>query len=216
MILRRANATDAASLHAFDIGDTPSTWMAEVAEIVSGLVAWQADAAHAELDRQVVVLTDAGDVVAVAAHERQWNETGSVFEHHRYLMVTAVRADRQRHGLARLLVESVLADLQASGTLTVTWLVHPRNIRRSRSRGGVSRVPMKRPRRRIARTSPSCSASREIPRRPELHRCEVERNVLRLQPWQLERPSQVITTDQTAAEVGIASGDVSDSRRKFA
>ena len=127
MILRRATATDAASLHAFDIGDTPSTWMAEVAEIVSGLVAWQADAAHAELDRQVVVLTDAGDVVAVAAHERQWNETGSVFEHHRYLMVTAVRADRQRHGLARLLVESVLADLQASGTLTVMWLVHPRN-----------------------------------------------------------------------------------------
>ena len=127
VILRRATATDAASLHAFDIGDTPSAWMAEVAEIVSGLIAWQADAAHTELDRQVVVLTDAGDVVAVAAHERQWNETGSVFEHHRYLMVTAVRADRQRHGLARLLVESVLADLQASGTLTVTWLVHPRN-----------------------------------------------------------------------------------------
>ncbi len=42
-------------------------------------------------------------------------------------MVTAVRGDQQRTGLARLLVESVLADLRSTGCESVEWLVHPSN-----------------------------------------------------------------------------------------
>ena len=42
-------------------------------------------------------------------------------------MVTAIRADRHRQGLARLLAESAVGDMQSSGARSATWLVHPGN-----------------------------------------------------------------------------------------
>ncbi|MEP1123598.1 MAG: GNAT family N-acetyltransferase [Ilumatobacter sp.] len=74
----------------------------------------------------VVAVTD-GHVVGVTAHERLGRSGGRVWNHHRYLMVTAVRGDQQRTGLARQLVESVLADLASTGCESVEWLVHPSN-----------------------------------------------------------------------------------------
>ena len=47
---------------------------------------------------------------------------------HRYLMVTAVRNDQRRTGLARHLIESVLDDLADHGAKSVEWLVHPSNL----------------------------------------------------------------------------------------
>lgn len=69
---------------------------------------------------------DDGGVVAVCAHEATDNGT-RIFVEHRYLMVTAVWPGHERSGLARLLVTSVVADLQRTGARSVTWLVHPRN-----------------------------------------------------------------------------------------
>lgn len=39
----------------------------------------------------------------------------------------AVRHDRQRTGLARLLVEAVIAEMQFDGVQSVSWLIHPAN-----------------------------------------------------------------------------------------
>jgi len=46
---------------------------------------------------------------------------------HRYLMVVAVRHEHRRSGLARLLTESIFAEMQGDGVRTVSWLVHPHN-----------------------------------------------------------------------------------------
>lgn len=43
-------------------------------------------------------------------------------------MVLAVRFDQRRSGVATLLLESVLADMQLRGVMTADWLVHPRNL----------------------------------------------------------------------------------------
>ena len=74
MILRNATTDDGAALEAFDLGDIRSQWLDEVAEIVSGLIAWRDDAEHLPLDRQVVIADDDGEIVAVAAHERVEHE----------------------------------------------------------------------------------------------------------------------------------------------
>lgn len=42
-------------------------------------------------------------------------------------MVVAVRQDRQRTGLARLLAEAVIAEMQSDGVQSVGWLIHPAN-----------------------------------------------------------------------------------------
>ena len=68
-----------------------------------------------------------GESVAVAAHVRLVRTDGRSMPAHRYLMVTAVRADQQRAGLAQHLVESVLVDLRSQGVVSVEWLVDPRN-----------------------------------------------------------------------------------------
>lgn len=57
MIVRSARAGDEIELESFDLGSVSSPWLDEVREIVSGLVAWQRDREHAELDRQVVLLS---------------------------------------------------------------------------------------------------------------------------------------------------------------
>jgi predicted N-acetyltransferase YhbS len=99
-----------------------------VREIVSGLLSWLGDPSADELEREVVVLELNGEILGVSAHEAVTNQLGQAQSGHRYLMVTAVRADHQRSGLATLLVQSVVADLQASGVRFVTWLVHPQNL----------------------------------------------------------------------------------------
>ena len=128
MILRDTTADDESALEAFDLGDIRSQWLDEVAEIVSGLVAWRDDAEHLPLDRQVVIADDDGEIVAVAAHERVEHERLGPLSEHRYLMVVAVRADHQRSGSARVLTESVFADMQRHGVRTVGWLIHPSNL----------------------------------------------------------------------------------------
>lgn len=128
MILRDASATDASALESFDLGGQPSVWLDEVAEIVAGLVRWQHDEDHSELDRRVIVAEVDGAVVAVTAHERvEHNTLGPVAEH-RYVMVVAVRADHRRSGIGTVLLESVLAEMQRDGVLTASWLVHPANL----------------------------------------------------------------------------------------
>lgn len=114
MIIRHARDSDAEQLESFDLGASGS-WLDEVAEIVAGLVAWRSDPHAEHRDRQVIVAVTDGHVVGVTAHERLVRSGGRVWNDHRYLMVTAVRGDQQRTGLARLLVESVLADLRSRG-----------------------------------------------------------------------------------------------------
>jgi N-acetylglutamate synthase-like GNAT family acetyltransferase len=128
VILRHATTDDESALEAFDLGDIRSQWLDEVAEIVSGLVAWRDDAEHLPLDRQIVIADDDGEIVAVAAHERVEHERLGPLSEHRYLMVVAVRADHQRSGIARVLTESVFADMQRHGVRTVGWLIHPSNL----------------------------------------------------------------------------------------
>ena len=126
MIIRHARDSDAEQFESFELGGS-SPWLDEVAEIVAGLIAWRSDPHVAQLDRQVVVAVTDGSVVGVVAHERLARSGGRAWDNHRYLMVAAVRGDQQRSGLARLLVESVLADLASTGCESVEWLVHPSN-----------------------------------------------------------------------------------------
>jgi len=127
VILRHATDADAEALNSFDVGDTSIPWIAEVAEIVAGLLGWRSDPAATDEDRQVVIAERDGELVAVAAHVRLVGADGRSMPDHRYLMVTAVRAGQQRTGLAQHLVESVLVDLRSQGVESVEWLVHPGN-----------------------------------------------------------------------------------------
>lgn len=81
--------------------------------------------------------------MGVAAYELEEVEPGRVYDKRRYLPVTAVHAGRRREGLARLLVDSVIEDMQANGDRVVSWLVEPRKPRRSRSAGGPIATPMR-------------------------------------------------------------------------
>ena len=128
MRLRRVHPDDFPALHHFPLGPPAGgPWLAEVAELVGGLQGWLRSIEAIDRDRHVLVLDDDGEIVGVAAHEAVVDEFGRVHPDHRYLMVTAVRDDRRRQGLARLLVESIVADLQRQGAASVTWLVHPGN-----------------------------------------------------------------------------------------
>jgi ribosomal protein S18 acetylase RimI-like enzyme len=127
VILRHAIESDKDQLEQFDIGLNEEGWLTEVAEIVAGLFAWRGSPNDVELRREVLVLENNNEIVAVAAHELLRNELGRPYPSHRYLMVAAVRADQRRSGLAKLLVESVLNEIQQTGTRTVHWLVHPAN-----------------------------------------------------------------------------------------
>ena len=127
MKLLRLTEADTEALIEFDLGVVNSPWRSEVAEIVKGLGAWESDPAAVALDRQVLVLDDDREIVAVAAHRRLQNPDGHVFATDRYLLVTACRTDRQRSGLARFLVDSIVAEMKRCGTHTLRWLVHPSN-----------------------------------------------------------------------------------------
>ena len=126
MIIRHARASDAEQLESFDIGGS-SLWLNEVAEIVGGLLEWRSDPHAADRDRQVVVAVAEGRVVGVTAHERLIADNRRVWNDHRYLMVAAICGEHQRSGLGRLLIESTLAELRATGCESVEWLVHPSN-----------------------------------------------------------------------------------------
>jgi len=128
VILRDATVDDQSTLEVFDVGDASSPWLNEVAEIVHGLIAWRANPEASNEDRRVVVAVDGDTIEGVAAHTRLLDEHGRAMPAHRYLIVVAVTADRQRTGHARYLVESILAQLQDDGVRTVEWLVHPRNL----------------------------------------------------------------------------------------
>ncbi len=128
MILRHAATDDQSALEAFDLGDTRSPWLDEVAEIVSGLIAWRDDAEHRPLDRHVAIAESEGEIVAAAAHERVEHERLGPLSEHRYLMVVAVSAEHRRSGIARVLTESVFAEMQRDGVRTVGWLAHPANL----------------------------------------------------------------------------------------
>jgi N-acetylglutamate synthase-like GNAT family acetyltransferase len=127
VILRHARSTDQVELEHFDVGPTDDRWLVEVAEIVSGLLAWRDSPADSELHREILVLENDNAIVAVAALELLRDERGRPYPLNRYLMVTAVRGDQRRSGLAKLLVESIVNKLQQSGARSVDWLVHPAN-----------------------------------------------------------------------------------------
>lgn len=126
MRLRRVHADDFPALHHFPLGPSGSSWLTEVTELVSSLPGWLHSIEAIDRDRHVLVLDD-GEIIGVAAHEAVVDEFGRIHPAHRYLMVTAIRDDRRRQGLARMLVESVIVDIQRRGTATVSWLVHPDN-----------------------------------------------------------------------------------------
>lgn len=126
VILRDAIASDDVSLGSFDPG-SGAPWLDEVVEIVDGLIAWRDDPAERSFDRRVVVADDDGQIVVVAAHERVEHERVGVLSAHRYLMVVAVRQDRQQAGLARIVSERVIAEMQSEGVQSVSWLVDSRN-----------------------------------------------------------------------------------------
>lgn len=112
--------------HRFDPG-SGTRWLDEVVEVVEGLIAWRDDPSERAFDRRVVVAESDGQIVAVAAHERLEHERAGVLSAHRYLMVVAVREDRQRTGLAQMITEAVIAEMQSEGVQSVRWLVHPGN-----------------------------------------------------------------------------------------
>jgi GNAT superfamily N-acetyltransferase len=150
VILRHAR-DDAEQFESFDLGASGS-WLDEVAEIIAGLVAWRSDPHAEHRDRQVIVAVTDSHVVGVTAHERLARSGGRVWNDHRYLMVTAVRGDQQRTGLARLLVESVLADLRSRGVSRWSgWWIR-RIVPRSSSAGMCSPKPTKHSRPRTTRT----------------------------------------------------------------
>lgn len=113
MIIRHARESDAEQLESFDVGGS-SLWLDEVSEIVRGLLEWRSDPDATNRDRQAIVAVDESRVIGVTANERIVGTGEHVWVDHRYLMVSAVHADQQRTGLARLLIESTLADLRAS------------------------------------------------------------------------------------------------------
>ena len=114
--LRNAHHADDDQLQAFDLGDLHEPWLREVADIVSGLLEWRANPDAVYLDRRVVVAVDDDDrIVGVCAHECIATPAGLVDVKHRYLMATAISRSQQRSGVARLLVESVLAECQRLG-----------------------------------------------------------------------------------------------------
>ncbi len=126
MIIGDASNSGDEEFQSFDVGDA-SLWLDEVYEFVSGLLDWRSDPEAEHQDRRVIVAVADDRVVGVTAHERLAGSAGRVWNDHRYLMVTAVRPECQRTGLAWLIVESVLADLRSTGCETVEWLVHPSN-----------------------------------------------------------------------------------------
>jgi N-acetylglutamate synthase-like GNAT family acetyltransferase len=125
--VRELRPGDETVLERFDLGPSQERWIVEVREIVAGLTGWENDPDSAPLDREVLVLEDDGVIVGVAAHEATRTASGVINRQDRYLMVTAVVADRQRSGLATLLVNSTIDDIRDRGGRTVTWLVHPSN-----------------------------------------------------------------------------------------
>lgn len=127
MKLREVRPSDETVLERFDLGSGQERWIVEVREIVAGLTGWRNDPDSAPFDRQVLVLDDEGVIVGVAAHEATRTPSGVINRQDRYLMVTAVVVDRQRSGLATLLVNSTIDDIRGQGGRTVTWLVHPSN-----------------------------------------------------------------------------------------
>lgn len=127
MKLRELRPGDETVLERFDLGPSQEQWIVEVREIVAGLTGWRNDPDSAPLDREVLVLEDAGVIVGVAAHEATRTSSGVINCQDRYLMVTAIVADRQRSGLATLLVKSTIDDIRQQGGRTVTWLVYPSN-----------------------------------------------------------------------------------------
>jgi GNAT superfamily N-acetyltransferase len=125
---RAAKGPDFRAIQNLDIGPVDPPWLAEVAEMLRALREWRDDQHFAELDRQVDVLVNDKEVVAVAAHERIPSERSGVLLKHRYLMVAAVDRRWSRNGFARQLIESIFADQASSGVETFTWLVHPKNL----------------------------------------------------------------------------------------
>jgi GNAT superfamily N-acetyltransferase len=126
VILRHARDDDADELESFDVGDS-TEWLDEVSAIISGLIAWRSEPSAASYDRRVFVAVQDGQIVGVTAHECVVTARDRVWSRYRYLMVTAVRADQQRTGFARWLVESVIGEMRSMGCESVECLVHPAN-----------------------------------------------------------------------------------------
>jgi hypothetical protein len=127
IVLRHLQDSDADSLESFELGANNAEWLSEVNEIVAGLPSWLQDPNAVELDRQVFLLTENNAIVGVAAHEAIRNARGQISKTHRYLMVTAITASRQRTGLAALFTESIFEQARGEGVKTMTWLVHSAN-----------------------------------------------------------------------------------------
>ena len=117
--LRPAEEADRSELENFTCADPALPFQVEVQEFVRHLLDWRADPAG--IAREVVVFEDAGHIVGVVSYE---DDEGDCF-----VNAAAIRSDRQGEGLGRLLLGSVLVDLQEHSSYEVaTWLVHPANF----------------------------------------------------------------------------------------
>jgi RimJ/RimL family protein N-acetyltransferase len=127
ILLRPASEADATTFEDFDLGDVSAAHLTEVAEIVRRLWPWVQDPSAVELDRQVHVAVEDGDIVGVVAHHLLVDEAGGVITGHRYLMVTAIQRRYQRGGYAAAILDVLFERMRDAGVDSVDWLVHPAN-----------------------------------------------------------------------------------------
>ncbi len=126
MIIRSAVDADDAELKSFDT-EASTVWEREADEVVAGLLRWRSEPQAGPQDRRVIVAIEHNAIVAVTAHLCLVRSDGRIRLSDRYLLVTAVHPAHRRAGIARTLIESVIADLHSSGCQSVEWLVHPHN-----------------------------------------------------------------------------------------
>jgi RimJ/RimL family protein N-acetyltransferase len=117
--LRPATGADRTLLASFSCADPERRFEVDVELFVRSALDWQSETGGC--DRQVLVVDEGGELVAVVMHEQD--------DADRFVNALAVRRDRRGEGLGTEALGSALADIgnRRSGMI-VTWLVHPANF----------------------------------------------------------------------------------------
>jgi hypothetical protein len=117
--LRALLPEDTQELSLFDCARPERPFEQEVQDFIREAPSWLADPDG--VDREVLVIEDAGAIVGVIMHE---DDDGD-----RFINALAIRSDRQGDGLGTLALTTVLDDLsdRYPGQLA-TWLVAPANF----------------------------------------------------------------------------------------
>ena len=117
--LRPALRTDREELARFECARPERQFEIDVQEFVRDAVSWLEDPEG--VDREVLVLEDAGEIVGIVMHE---DDDGD-----RFMNALAIRSDRQAKGFGKLVLGTVLDDLtERYAGHVATWLVAPANF----------------------------------------------------------------------------------------